>query len=130
MRVLLCATLLVALAAAGSPALNAQEIQGLGGACKADREKFCPGVKPGDGKFGSCMKEHAGELSPQCSEALQAAKEARDKIKSACKADAGKFCADVSKGHGQVIKCLEGHASELEQPCADALKSRPAAKKA
>ena len=23
--------------------------------CKSDREKFCPGLKPGDGKLGPCM---------------------------------------------------------------------------
>lgn len=47
-----------------------------GGACKADTEKFCAGVKPGDGRLAKCLKEHEAELSPECkaSTAKRAAK--------------------------------------------------------
>ena len=36
------------------------------GACKADSEKLCAGMHPGDGKWGPCMKEHKDELSSDC----------------------------------------------------------------
>jgi hypothetical protein len=39
-----------------SPPAAAQE--GPGKACKADREKFCAGMKGGDGGLGRCMKAH------------------------------------------------------------------------
>ncbi len=129
MKVVLSAVFLAALAAVASTS-SAQEIQGPGKACKADREKFCPDLKPGDGKFHDCMKEHEAELSPECKAAHQAARDAWKTVQTSCKADAGKFCADAEKGRGAVAKCLESHASELEQACADALKSRPGAKKA
>ena len=116
--------------AIASPALQAQDMPGAGKACKSDREKFCPGLKPGDGKLGPCMKEHAAEVSPECSAAIEAGKQARKAIHANCKADVAKFCADAAKEPGAIGKCLESHASELEQPCADALKSRPGAKKA
>lgn len=45
-------------------------------------------------------------------------------------ADITKFCADAPNERGAIAKCLESHASELEQACADAVKSRPGAKKA
>ncbi len=34
--------------------------------CKADRDKFCAGMKAGDGKLGECLKQHEAELSPEC----------------------------------------------------------------
>ena len=129
MKLAIYATVIAALALA-SPALKAQDMPGPGKACKSDREKFCPGLKPGDGKLMPCMKEHAAELSPECAAAVEAGKEARKAIQANCKADITKFCADAPKERGAIAKCLEGHASELEQACADAVKSRPAAKKA
>ena len=116
--------------AIASPALMAQDVPSPGKACKSDREKFCPGLKPGDGKLVQCMKEHAADLSPECTSAIEAGKQARKNIRANCKADTGKFCADAAKEPGGIAKCLESHASELEPACADALKSRPGAKKA
>ncbi len=127
-------TVIAALAIATSPALKAQdmpEAQDMpspGKPCKADREKFCPGLKPGDGKLGPCMKQHAAELSPECTAAAEAGKQAAKAIRANCKADIAKFCADTPKG--RVGKCLESHESELEPACGDAVKSRPGAKKA
>jgi hypothetical protein len=92
--------------------------------CKADREKFCPGIERGDGKLRECMQRHEAELSPACKERQEAWK----KLRVACKADEDKFCAGAGSERGARMKCLEGHAGELGQECADALKSRPAGK--
>jgi hypothetical protein len=128
MKLGIYAAVIAALAIAASPALKAQDMPGPGKACKSDREKFCPGLKPGDGKLGPCMKEHAAELSPECTAAAEAGKQAAKAIRANCKADIAKFCADAPKG--SVGKCLESHESELEPACGDAVKSRPGAKKA
>lgn len=128
MKFAIHAVLIGALAMASAP-LMAQDVQGPGKACKSDREKFCPGMKPGDGKLAACMKEHAAEFSPDCKAAIEARKQAQKAMQTNCKADTAKFCADVAKGHGSVRKCLESHASDLEQPCADALKAKPSAPK-
>ena len=130
MKLAIYATVIAALAVAASPALKAQDMPGPGKACKSDREKFCPGLKSGNGKLGPCMKEHAAELSPECAAAAEAGKQATKAIRASCKADITKFCADTPKERGAIAKCLESRASELEQACADAVKSRPAAKKA
>ncbi|MGO9173322.1 MAG: cysteine rich repeat-containing protein [Rhodomicrobium sp.] len=120
---LLAAVLLMA-----SPQLaSAQE--GPGHACKADREKFCPGMKFGDGQLGPCLKQHEAELSPECAAARKEAEEARKVMRMNCKAEAEKFCANIEKGQGGMAKCLESHASELGQACADALKALPGRKK-
>jgi hypothetical protein len=129
MRLTVCAVLVTACAALGSLPLSAQEAQPVGQACKADREKFCSDLKPGDGKMRDCIKQHASELSAECTTAMKAAREAFRNIRQECKPDAEKFCTDVPKGGG-VMKCLESHASELQEACSTALKSRPGAKKA
>jgi len=97
--------------------------------CKADREKLCPGIKPGDGKLGECMKQHEAELSAECVAERKERQEAWKNVRANCKDDAGKFCTDVEKGQGAMKKCLESHASELGQTCADALKQAPGGKK-
>ncbi|MGA7328756.1 MAG: cysteine rich repeat-containing protein [Rhodomicrobium sp.] len=127
MKAAFYATMMAALVMVLPPLASAQE--GPGKACKGDREKFCAGVAPGDGKLGECLKQHETELSSECMAARQAAQEARKAIRTNCKADAEKLCADTPKEHGGLMKCLEGHANELGQACADALKSRPGAKK-
>jgi hypothetical protein len=130
MKIALSATLLAALIALCSPMALAQEVEGPGKACKADRQKFCGDLKPGDGKMGACMKQHEAELSAECAAARKAVGEARRNIRMNCKADADKFCADAAKEQNGMVKCLESHASELGEACAEALKSRPGAKKA
>ena len=39
-------------------------------ACKADVATLCPGVQPGDGRIGACVKEHAAQLSDGCKAAM------------------------------------------------------------
>ena len=36
------------------------------GACKADIEKLCQGVKPGEGRIIACLKEKQNEVSDNC----------------------------------------------------------------
>ncbi len=41
------------------------------GPCKADREKFCPNVQPGEGRIRNCMKEHYNQLSAECRQKIE-----------------------------------------------------------
>lgn len=34
--------------------------------CRGDAQKFCKGVKPGEGRILQCLKSHQGDLSPGC----------------------------------------------------------------
>ena len=45
----------------------------LHGACKADIEKLCPDVKPGEGRIVACMKAHQDEISEGCKQAFEKA---------------------------------------------------------
>jgi hypothetical protein len=35
-------------------------------ACKGDFQKYCKGVKPGEGRVMFCLKEHEADLSDSC----------------------------------------------------------------
>jgi hypothetical protein len=43
-------------------------------ACSGDMQRLCPGIKPGGGRIGECMKARIHEVSPQCKEAFRASK--------------------------------------------------------
>jgi Spy/CpxP family protein refolding chaperone len=34
--------------------------------CKADAQKFCKGIRPGQGRILACLKSHESELAPAC----------------------------------------------------------------
>lgn len=72
---LACAGLLVSVAAHAAEA--APSAADVAAACKADVEKYCPGIKPGDGTLKACMKEHRKELSPDCKKELMEARKAK-----------------------------------------------------
>jgi len=123
MRIILAAVSIFAFASLSALPLSAQETERPGKACKADREKFCADVKASGGNTGACMKQHEAELTPECASARHAAQEANKNLRQACKADSEKFCAAVGKGHGAIRKCLESHATELQEACGTALKA-------
>ncbi|HXA35765.1 MAG TPA: cysteine rich repeat-containing protein [Steroidobacteraceae bacterium] len=44
-------------------------------ACEADAQKLCPGVEPGGGRILACLKQHRGEVSDGCKQAIIKAKQ-------------------------------------------------------
>ena len=66
--------------AAGRPAPTPEMIaarQAAHQACAADMAKLCVGVEPGHGGMMQCVRQHRAELSPGCSQALGALRDAR-----------------------------------------------------
>jgi cysteine rich repeat protein len=43
-----------------------QRIEEVRNECKADAEKFCKGIRPGQGRILACLKSHQAELAPAC----------------------------------------------------------------
>jgi hypothetical protein len=87
------------------------------GPCKADIEKFCKDVKPGQGRIARCIKAHENELSPACRDKIEADREKTQEFVKACKPDTAKFCKDIKPGHGRIIRCLKSHEAELSPQC-------------
>jgi hypothetical protein len=54
----------------------------LRGACRADIEKHCAGIKPGDGRLRHCVREHHAKFSQGCKTALREAMQKRRQQKA------------------------------------------------
>jgi Cysteine rich repeat len=46
----------------------------------------------------------------------------------ACRADIGQYCANVQRGGGRILSCLQSHSSELTPSCRDAMPKAEALK--
>jgi hypothetical protein len=60
------ALLVIAALGAISTAAVAGDGRQIPAACQADAAKLCPGMTPGDHKFGPCMREHKEAVSDAC----------------------------------------------------------------
>lgn len=98
-------------------------------ACKADAEKLCKDVEPGEGRIMKCLKEHESELSEGCKAKGGAMKQKKEEWKKehpegaaameACKADKEKLCKDVEPGEGRIVDCMKSHKADLSSACRD-----------
>jgi Spy/CpxP family protein refolding chaperone len=104
-------------AAALSAGAFAQAAKGQG-PCAEDAKKLCAGMQPGGGRIAKCMKEHEGELSPACQDAMKKAEQRLKEFSDECKPDAEKFCKGIRPGGGRILACLKSHQSELAPACA------------
>ena len=86
-------------------------------ACAEDLNKICAGVQPGDGRILACVREHFGQLSEPCQNALIA----NVTITRVCKADADQKCGGTQPGGGRIQACMKDHFTELSEPCQHAL---------
>lgn len=93
--------------------------------CKADAEKFCKGIEPGEGRILKCLNQHEAELSPACRETvsawIQKLSERGEPVQPACKKDAARFCQGVTPGQGRIARCLKEHEAELSPECKEAV---------
>lgn len=88
--------------------------------CKADIEKFCKDVKPGEGRIIACLKAHEAELSTDCKAKdmeMKGRGEARGggAMGEPCKADMEKFCKDSKPG--ERMGCMKEHEKDLSAAC-------------
>ena len=93
-------------------------------ACKPDIAKFCKDVKPGGGAVHDCLKQHAAELSPACTQAREATKEKIDGFSQTCGGDIKTHCADVKPGGRRIAQCLKKNQDSLTPACKDELASQ------
>jgi hypothetical protein len=93
--------------------------------CKADIEKQCSDVSPGEGRIAACLNSKEDKLSPQCRNSWISAKakvsEKLDKTELAFRKDCGpdvqKFCSNVPSGRGRLMDCLGQHEQDLSGSC-------------
>ena len=114
----LCAVLL-AVSAAAHEGENHQEKGGDArwASCKADAEKLCKDVKPGEGRVMECLKAHEAELSAGCKSKGDELKQAKAGLESACAKDKEALCKEVKPGDGRIGLCFKEHEKELSEGC-------------
>ncbi|MGB8294948.1 MAG: cysteine rich repeat-containing protein [Polyangia bacterium] len=97
-------------------------------ACQSDAEKFCKGIRPGEGRIAACLKAHESELTPACQKLVERVETAIREVHEACGGDVEKLCQGIRPGGGRILACLKSHEAELSGPCKAVLarKEKPA----
>ncbi|KAF6266246.1 hypothetical protein COO60DRAFT_1470052 [Scenedesmus sp. NREL 46B-D3] len=82
-------------------------------ACRADVDKYCKDVEPGEGRVHTCLRHNTNFLSPACAaeESKLQALEYRDirlkpKLAKVCSEERAVYCKNVKPGKARVISCL------------------------
>jgi Golgi apparatus protein 1 len=95
-------------------------------ACFEDRQKLCASVAPGSARVIRCLTNQRSSLSPVCRATLFDEEvrfseniDFQFPMKEACKEEIEKFCKDIPRGNGRVIRCLQDMKNEknLGKPC-------------
>jgi hypothetical protein len=116
MRVTALLTPLVLLVAAGATTAGEDN------PCRAEVERLCPGVQPGEGRLHDCARRHLPKLSAGCRQRVEHARRALSRENGprmvlACKQDIETLCGDVPPGEGRWRRCLGDNATRLSAPC-------------
>jgi hypothetical protein len=94
------------------PAARAEPVPGK--ACKADLEKACPGIEPGQGRILACLQGKTDELSQACKDDVSKKFNA---LYKSCRADAEKLCPGTEMGGGKLLGCLGDNEAKLSSSC-------------
>ena len=114
----------------GGPAM-AQEslIETVANGCKAEIEKYCKNVTPGEGRVLACLYAYEDKLSGRCEYALYDAAVRLERAVAAlsyaaneCAADLNKYCASVKAGEGRLLECLQKNDAQVSNRCKQARK--------
>ena len=86
-----------------------------GKACKADLDKACPGVEPGQGRILACLEGKTDQLSPACKDDVSKKFNA---LYKACRPDAEKLCPGTEKSLSSSCKKVWGKPAKKKTAAA------------
>ena len=97
--------------------------------CKAELEKYCSNVTPGEGRLLACLYAYEDKLSGRCEYALydaaaqlERAVAALSYVVNECSSDLKQYCAGVAAGEGRLLQCLQKNDAQVSQRCKQARK--------
>src|SRR5512139_4015702 len=97
--------------------------------CKAELEKYCSNVTPGEGRLLACLYAYEDKLSGRCEYALYDAAVQLERVVAAlsyvvneCSSDLKDHCASVAAGEGRLLECLQKNEAHVSQRCKQARK--------
>ena len=97
--------------------------------CKAELEKYCKNVTPGEGRVLACLYAYSDKLSGKCEYALydaavqlERAVAALSYVVNECSSDLQKYCGNVQAGEGRLLECLMKNDAGVSGRCKQARK--------
>jgi hypothetical protein len=97
--------------------------------CKAELEKYCSNVTPGEGRVLACLYAYEDKLSGRCeydlydaAAQLERAVAALSYVVNECSSDLKQYCRDVAAGEGRLLQCLQKNDAQVSQRCKQARK--------
>jgi hypothetical protein len=97
--------------------------------CKAEIEKYCKNVTPGEYRVLACLYAYEDKLSGRCDYALFDAAAQLERAVAAlsyayneCSADLNKYCKNVAEGEGRLLQCLQKNDDKVSKRCKQARK--------
>ncbi len=87
--------------------------------CIYEIRSYCTEVKPGEGRLLHCLKSHAAQLTPTCSQRFEEVEALLTGTLAACHDDWVKYCFDVRGigGAESMIHCLHIHQEAVSPAC-------------
>lgn len=89
-----------------------QRAQEFAEVCRADADKLCQGVQPGQGRIAGCLVDKKAQLSPGCRQAIEDGER-----RQPCFADVQRLCKDVKPGEGRIAACMTANEARLSAEC-------------
>ena len=127
-RLAVVAASFLALTAGSGVAMAADLVTDLETGCKADIEKYCSQVTPGEGRLLACFFAHEDKLSGQCEYALYDASARLERaisdlnyVATECETDIKTHCGNVEVGEGRILECLNAKPEVVSAPCKQAI---------
>ena len=105
---------------ASNAAVAKKVVAEFGRACRADVDRLCPAIEPGEGRVIGCLSQHQVDLSPSCAAEMKWFDETREKvatIRRNCAADARRLCGNVPNRSEALVECLESNEDQLSPGC-------------
>ena len=127
-RLSVCLLLLGGMLLLVTPAMAQQNlIDTVANGCKAEIEKYCTNVTPGEGRMLACLYAHEDKLSGRCEFALYDASVRLERAVAAlsyaaneCSSDIKKHCGRVEAGEGRILECLQENDAQVSNRCKQA----------
>jgi len=88
--------------------------------CEAEMEQFCPASSDGPARR-QCIEQRMHQLAPPCQHLIRERfvkwREERTRMMAACQEDMRRYCASMTPGSGNIVRCLQEHAQNVSESC-------------
>ena len=105
---------------ASNAAIAKKVVAEFGRACRADVDRLCAAIEPGEGRVIGCLAQHQIDLSPVLrggDEVVRRDPGAGRHCPESCAADATRLCRTVPHRAEALIECLEMNETRLSSGC-------------